>query len=309
MACFHPLKGYRSRERTQTGKRKIVFNVSQAYADLPLTVPCGQCTGCRLERSRQWAIRCVHEAQLHPDNCFITLTYNDENLPDDRSVDHPAFQRFFKRLRKKYEPKKIRYYMCGEYGEKFGRPHYHACVFGHDFDDKVLWKMVKDQPLYTSKKLGALWSDENGDEIGFSTVGGVTFQSAAYVARYIMKKITGPRADDHYQWVDPETGEIHKRAAEYTQQSRRPGIASGWLKKYHADVYPSDFVVLNGKKVKPPKAYDRSYELLNPTELERLKHARVRKSKKNLADQTPERLKVREIVQHSKVTQLKRTIQ
>ncbi len=140
-------------------------------------------------------------------------------------------------------------------------------------------------------------------------MGDVTFQSAAYVARYVMKKVTGNKADDHYTWIDPESGEIHKRAPEYTQQSRRPGIASGWLKKFHTDVYPSDFVVINGKKVKPPKAYDRSFELSSPQLMSRLKGARVRRGKSKADDNTPERLRVREKCLDAKINQLKRTIQ
>ena len=121
MACYTPLKGYRSTELTKNGKRKIVFNRNHGFADLPVTVPCGQCIGCRLERSRQWAIRCTHEASLWEKNCFITLTYNDENLPKDGSLDVTHFQKFMKRLRKKHGAG-IRFYHCGEYGDKFGFP-------------------------------------------------------------------------------------------------------------------------------------------------------------------------------------------
>ena len=151
-------------------------------------VPCGQCIGCRLERSRQWAIRCVHEASLHTDNCFITLTYSPDCLPSDGSLNHDDFQKFFKRLRKHIAPKKIRYYMCGEYGEdlqqpsKLGRPHFHACLFGLDFDDKQLYIVRDDVKLYTSATLEKIWGK------GFVTIGDVTFESAAYVARYIAKK-------------------------------------------------------------------------------------------------------------------------
>uniref|UniRef100_UPI0040482461 rolling circle replication-associated protein n=1 Tax=Shewanella sp. TaxID=50422 RepID=UPI0040482461 len=183
MACFYPIKGWRPRLGN-----KIVFNPAHGYADRPVTLPCGQCVGCRLEHSRQWAIRCVHEAQLHQDNCFITLTYNDDYLPENGTLVKRDFQLFMKRLRKKY-PHAVRYYQCGEYGSKTHRPHYHACLFGHDFKDKTLWQKGSDgTPLYISSSLQDLWSSD-GHSIGFSTIGTVTFQSAAYVARYIMKKI------------------------------------------------------------------------------------------------------------------------
>jgi len=249
-------------------------------------------------------MRCLHEAETYPVNCFITLTYDDDHLPANRSVRHRDFVLFMKRFRKKY-PHTIRYYMCGEYGETFGRPHYHACIFNHDFDDRVFYKEENGVKLYTSEKLDQLWSDDDGN-IGNTTVGDVTFQSAAYVARYIMSKITGDKAEAHYTWDCPETGEIHTREPEYTQQSRN--IGKKWFHKWTSDVFPSDQVIINGKPVKPPKAYDKFFELLSPAEMEQLKFARVRASRKNAADQTPERLRVRETVLQSKLNQLKRTL-
>ena len=243
------------------GKRKIVFNPRDGFSDLPILLPCGQCIGCRLERSRQWAIRCMHEAQLHDENSYITLTYNDKNLPKDGSLNLRHFQLFMKRLRKK-TGKKIRFYHCGEYGEKFKRPHYHACLFGYQFPDLRYFKTINGNKLYTSKYLDSVWTNKNGETMGFSTIGNVTFESAAYVARYIMKKINGEKAEAHY--VNKETGEILK--PEYTTMSRRPGgLGAEWLKKYKTDVYPGDFVVVRGKKMKPPKYYDRQYELTYPS--------------------------------------------
>ena len=118
MPCYSPIKGYRSKVLSPNGKRTIVFKPNLGFVDLPVLVPCGQCCGCRLERSRQWAIRCTHEASLHENNCFITLTFNDDNLPSDKSLDVRHFQLFMKRLRKQFGSN-IRYYHCGEYGENF----------------------------------------------------------------------------------------------------------------------------------------------------------------------------------------------
>lgn len=192
MPCFKPLDAWRPRESTGSKKLIFLYNPKTCESTTPIQVPCGQCVGCRLERSRQWAIRCVHESKLHKDNCFITLTYNDANLPSDKSLHYYDFQCFMKRLRKQYPGSKIRYYMCGEYGENFGRPHFHACIFGFNFDDLKLWKVQNKQKLYRSKKLEKLWDK------GHSSVGTVTFESAAYVARYIMKKVTGDAAKNHY---------------------------------------------------------------------------------------------------------------
>ena len=187
MACYSPLEGYRRIGGGWTPRK-------QDSAGTRLNVPCGQCIGCRLEYSRQWAIRCMHEAQLHESNAFITLTYADEHLPQDRSLDKREFQLFIKRLRKSIQPQRLRYFHCGEYGAKLGRPHYHACLFGFDFPDKELQRYSKTgEKLYRSDLLDSAWQNK-----GWALIGEVTFQSAAYVARYITKKITGEAAHDHY---------------------------------------------------------------------------------------------------------------
>jgi len=143
MACYHPLQAYR------LGDGQILFH-DKGHGD-PIELPCGQCIGCRISHSKQWAMRCVHEASLYDNNCFITLTYNPENLPPDCGLIKSDFQKFMKRLRKSYPSNKIRYYQCGEYGDKNNRPHYHALLFGFNFDD---WVYLFDSPggeqIYTS---------------------------------------------------------------------------------------------------------------------------------------------------------------
>jgi hypothetical protein len=303
LTCYQPLKGYRSKESGPDGKRKIVFNTQTGHIDLPVPIPCRQCIGCRLERSRQWAIRCKHESDLYTDNCYITLTYNPEHLPASGSVEIRHFQLFLKRLRKKFGSK-IRFFACGEYGELNHRPHYHACIFNFRFDDLVFYKNLNDHPLYTSEKLSSLWGK------GFCTVGDVTFQSAAYVARYIMKKITGPQANDHYEVTDPETGEItHSLNPEYVHMSRRPGIGKLWLNQFTSDVYPHDEVIINGKSIRPPNYYDEQYKLENPIEFEKIQKLRKIKIVKNKLDNTPDRLAIKEILQTSQASQLKRSLE
>jgi hypothetical protein len=252
-----------------------------------LRLPCSRCVGCRLERSRQWAIRCVHEASLYENNCFITLTYAPSHLPKDGSLDVREFQLFMKRLRKKYG-EGIRFFHCGEYGEKHGRPHYHAILFNFDFSDKYLWKEDNGYKLYRSPSLEALWP------YGHSSVGTATFESAAYVARYILKKVTGDSADDHYlSKVNPFTGEVFKLKPEYTTMSRRPGIASAWYDLYKDDVHSSDSVVIRARQMRPPRFYDSRYELTNPEDFEALKEARKRKAEPLAKDLTEPRLAAR----------------
>ncbi len=253
-------------------------------------IPCGKCIGCRLEKARQWAVRCYHESQMYEQNCFITLTYNEENLPKDRNIEKRELQLFFKRLRKHITEKEIRYYACGEYGTKGNRPHYHACIFNYDFPDKeILYegqykhfnnqfsKTHKSNSLYTSKTLQKIWKK------GFSTVGEVTFQSAGYVARYIQKKITGEMAKTHYKRDLLEIGS-DMRTPEFALMSRgnkkdgKGGIGKPWLEKYFTDVYPKDFFTINGVKNKPPRYYDDLLKKKNP----RL-HIKIKERRKLLA--------------------------
>lgn len=229
MACFRPIRGYRARSvNSATGRRPVVFTRKAGYEDLAVDVPCGQCIGCRLERSRQWAMRCSHEASLHEDNCFITLTYDPEHYPRDGSLSKPALQKFFKRLRKRRG--KFRYYACGEYGNESFRAHYHAILFGLDFPDKVLYTTTQGNELFISPELASIW------QFGFSTIGNVSFESCAYVVRYCMKKVTGEEAEAHYRSVDPETGEIYAIEPEFALMSRRPGIGRDWFLKFRKDV-------------------------------------------------------------------------
>lgn len=164
----------------------------------PLEVPCYWCVGCRMSRAQDWATRIKHEASLHEANSFLTLTYSDDWLPDNYSVSVKALQDFMKRLRKSLEPKKIRFFACGEYGEKNLRPHYHLIIFGHDFPDRTLWRKTGSGYLtYRSASLEKVWP------FGHCEIGTVTTESAGYVARYVLKKVTGQEAEGAYTRVHP----------------------------------------------------------------------------------------------------------
>lgn len=224
--------------------RKPYYDSAGNYIT-PLILPCGQCIGCLLHRSKQWAIRCVHEAQLHDENCFLTLTYDDLNLPSDGSLHKEHFQKFMKRLRKALFPRKIRFFACGEYGSQLNRPHYHAIIFGWYPEDKKLFSINRGSMIHVSPMLAKLWP------FGFHTVGAVTFESAAYVARYVLKKHTGRDAQMHYDGLEPE----------FVLMSRKPGIARDWIEKFSGDVYPHDYVVIRDNiKCRPPRYYDQIYD-------------------------------------------------
>lgn len=292
MPCYYPCMGYRSKVPNKNGKFPLVFD-SSGDRTQPVQFPCGQCVGCRLERSRQWAVRCVQEASLHVDNCFITLTYDDNNLPSDNALHIRDFQLFMKRLRKDVG-KKVRFFHCGEYGKETRRPHYHALLFGYDFKDKLLWKEKNGVPWFLSEYLTRLWKN------GHTTVGAVTFESAAYVARYCLKKSDKVSYEEH----------VAGRTPEYVTMSRRPGIAAEWYKRFWSDIYPHDIMEANGVKQRPPRFFDGRFELDNPDKYEDLKLKRELKARDPcMAQHTlPARLRVREEVKLRKIALLKRDI-
>lgn len=194
--------------------------------------------------------------------------------------------------------------MCGEYGEGgTRRPHYHACIFNADFPDKVYFKKSETgEKLYTSETLTRLWPH------GHSTTGQVTFNSAAYVARYIMKKVTGEHAEFFYEEIDQDTGELVQLVPEFNHMSLKPGIGAGWLERYEADVYPQGKVVVRGHESRSPRYYDQRYKQLAPEIWEQLAWSRQQEGIKRHADNTPERLAVRETVAKAKIKKLKRSL-
>ena len=310
MPCYSPLKGYRN-----IINGGITFKRSDSAGE-QMEVACGQCLGCRLDRARMWAMRIVHEADLHEvgRSCFITLTYRDEAqcteqqvrqgffIPNDWSLCKKHFQDFMKRLRKTREPDKIKFFHVGEYGSKckhdldinycacnVGRPHYHAILFNCCFDDLYPVGQRDDIIYYASKELEQIW------KYGFVQVGEVNFESAGYVARYCLKKVTGDMADEHYMNVDAN-GEVTFVLPEYCTMSRGGrrgrGIAYEWFKRFHGDVFPSDEVPIVGQGVikKAPRYYDRLLEVVDPILHAEVKKLRAEFKKAHKDEYTPERL-------------------
>lgn len=335
MPCYSPLSAWRGGVQA-SGKRAIVWNARESALPNGFALPCGQCIGCRLERSRQWAMRCLHEASLYEENCFLTLTYDDEHLPVDGSLVKEDFQLFMKRLRKRFEGRKVRYFHCGEYGEEcrdcfksrrlcvcrvfnegIGRPHYHAIMFNVNFLDRFLHTTRNGFKLDRSETLETIWDKGN------SLIGDVTFESAAYVARYVMKKVSGEKVDElegvfglrHYEKFSRLTGEVKEVLPEYVTMSRGGrgeglgGIGKGWFNRYKGDVYPGDFVVVRGLRMKPPRFYDGLMEALDPLEFERIKGLRVLNGLKHADDNTMFRLRVKEEVKKASIKTLRRGLE
>jgi hypothetical protein len=241
-----------------------------------------------VEKARQWGMRCVHEAKMWKRNAYITLTYNDVALPPGGTLVLRDVQLFMKRLRKSREPDTIRFFLGGEYGETNGRPHYHALLFNCGFPDMLFHTANKrGEPLYTSKELDALW------QLGYASIGEVTFDSAVYCAKYALKKVTGDKAVDHYTVYD-ENGECFERLPEFAVMSRRPGIGRGYYERFGNEVRAHDSVVIDGREVRPPKYYDDRSKAVDVEGFERHKRRRKRLAVLNKFDNTAERLAVKE---------------
>ena len=200
----------------------------------------------------------MYEARDHTENSFITLTFDDEHLPDIPSIQVADLQKFFKLIRYSLQGKKIRYFASGEYGKQqdpfainqnLGRPHYHAIVFGHDFErGEVVNTNERGEAVYSSPELEKWWKK------GHCSTGPVTMESAAYVARYTCKKIGGKLAKEHYEYIHPETGEVHALRPEFAVQSR--GIGRNRFERYKSD-FEKGYINANGTPQRIPRAWKK----------------------------------------------------
>lgn len=285
MTCYHPIRAIVIGSK-DNGKKNIkivgkeydnTFAGKQVYEEVML--PCGKCIGCRIEKSKDWANRLMLELMDHDKACFITLTYNDDNLPeshyiDDDGVLHTShtlvkkhFQDFMKRLRKRFQPIEIRFYACGEYGSKTKRPHYHAILYGIDFsEDRFIHNITKEGYIqYRSPTLEKCW------KFGFSMINEVNWQTCAYVARYVTKKFYG-KQNIYYQTFNI--------VPEFSLMSRRPGIGRKYYDEHKDEIYRNQEIFISdakgGKKVMPPKYFDRLFEEERPEVMEQIKSNRMR---------------------------------
>lgn len=222
---------------------------------------CGQCMECRLAYSREWAIRITHEAQMHERNCFLTLTYDNDHLPDHGQLVKRDLQLFFKRLRKSTGP--FRYVACGEYGELKRRPHFHVALFGLDFaaDRIEFGEGIRGDKIYVSQTLHSAWM-QSTFPLGH-TIGSLKFESAAYIARYITKRIAGVGASPLPLWGDPDSGEVVMPNPEFLVCSK--GIGKSWFDKYFvSDVFPHARVITaQGTPAPVPRYYKTKLASMN----------------------------------------------
>ena len=213
----------------------------------------------------------------------------------------------------------MRFFHVGEYGRKckhgidlervacplcnVGRPHYHACLFNCTFSDLEPYESDGGIIRYTSPTLQKIWG------YGFVDVGEVNYASAAYGARYILKKVNGQNAPDHYTSYDLD-GVVTFLQPEYTTMSRKPGIGKDWYDKYKTDVYPSDETPVPGFGVikKVPRYYDELFKIEDPISMEQIKELRKKYKEDNKEEYTPQRLEAKYKVKKASIEQKKRKL-
>lgn len=333
MSCYHPMHAFQI-GLTDNGKPKYQIESETTEWTHPkingqiitdkiikeyIEIPCGKCIGCRLDYSRKWATRCMLEASCYKNNAFVTLTYAPEFLPIRKNileetgeyVNTPTLQdkdltKFMKDLRRYFEyhygENNIRFYACGEYGELYERPHYHIIIFNIEIKDlEPLFKNAMGQTIYTSKSLETIWGK------GIVRVGEVTWESAAYVARYVMKKQKGPNSEEYYATVKGY-------APEFVRMSRKPGIARQYYEDNKEKIYTNDelFIIKKGKalKVKPVAYFDKLYDVEQHEKMQSIKLNRKESAKLKLNNELSKtslnKLAYMELKEKNKLEQLKK---
>lgn len=319
LSCYHPLHAWPTGCLTAAGKTEYLITgfsdppippqsvIKTGYHGKPVTIPCGQCIGCRIDRSREWANRCLMELESHPEGgYFLTLTYNDMHLPwswyadpytgeaqPSLTLDRRDVQLFIKRLRRA-TGQSLRYFGCGEYGPRTMRPHYHLIIFGLVLDDlePLPGRSSQGYTYYRSKLVEDCWSfgmrdqyrhdvsptvyDDRGrprkvtSTAGYVVVGAISWETCAYTARYVTKKLTGDAAQyyDYFNITPP-----------FSMMSLKPGIGADF---YRPEIYEHEHIVLStptgGRKFRPPKYFDRMFDIEYPEKMLEIKRDRVRKA-------------------------------
>lgn len=255
-----------------------------------MTVPCGHCLGCRTDQARGWAVRMVHEGDVNPPAWMVTLTYRPEKIPENGTLAPRDPTLFVKRLRGSLS-ERFSYYLAGEYGDLSGRPHYHAVLFGARFLDRDRITDRNGAPVFRSDSLEAAW------KLGLCEFTGLNYAAARYVAAYVRKKVRQKDHPEAYVRVNPLTGELVDIEREYGRMSRRPAIGRRWIEKYWKDVYPRDYVVMDGRELKPPRYYDKWMEAHHPRLMLEVKQQRL----EDIVDFPDEQLRMREKVHRARV--------
>lgn len=331
MACTSPIRGVRGSDGVVRLKKGIPDARLFGTGDKPeLELACGRCMDCKIRRANDWATRLTHEGQAHDRNCFLTLTFSDDGLAlrELQRGTHPAdldladWQLFAKRLRQELtrqqrrmekklglprtKPVSFRFFQVGEYGDDNNRPHYHALIFGQDFTGEGdRWRTETGHPAWTSRTIEKLWP------YGFHQIQDLTPETINYVSRYVQKKLYGQRKEAALARLDLQTGEHVTVRPEFATMSRggkskKGGIGAEWFKRWQTEVFPDDFLVIQGEKKPVPRYYTELLKKSDEQLAEQVKKQREEKAKKRAADNTPEKRVVRSKVTMGKL-RLKRS--
>jgi len=304
---FTGLRNYRDENGINPYETEAYKYYSRNENWKPINIPCGQCLDCRLKKSQEKGIRSLHEASGHSRNCFLTLTYDSEHLPEKGHLNFEHPKNFIKRLRDKISREgggKILTTGCAEYGEKLGRPHYHIIIFGYDFEDKEFFRYSENDwspkkwPVYISQTLRELWPYGNHE------IGSVTYESACYVARYTLKKITGKNAQEAYGDKPPERSICI---------SNRRGIGKDWLMDNINDCINHDQVFIEKENkidhFPLPRYYSKMIEKYFPEQFKKIKQKRLDSIKEIDKDLTKDRLQTRKKVRELRQKKQQRNLE
>ena len=300
MSCAFPVTAY----QPDPGAPLVFKNNGEFSNAKRIFIPCGRCKYCRLDYSQAWAVRITHEDQIHIENgkrsFFLTLTYDEKHLPENGFLRYKDFQKFLKRLREREAPNRIRYVVAGEYGEKTGRPHYHAILFGMDelIDAEFIGNSQKnDKPMYKSGYLDDLWQQ------GFVTVQSVTPQSAGYVASYALKDTKTAYKEREAKTVRNKEGDLESYPKPFLRMSLKPAIGIPFCEKYHKDGFSGDTIMYRGKQYPVPEVYIRWLSKFDPDEADRLRQIKqdYMATKEARKEKTPSRLKAKAICRDARL--------
>lgn len=338
MPCYHPYirienrtKPYKTQKGTIAYKTTIerANDITSRIEELRhhgnykyQVIPCGNCIGCRLEYSREWANRGYLEAKCYKNNYFVTITYNEENIKTNEEIidrDGITYTNdgewkgtlvpkdltdFIKRLRRimerEYNQKSgIRYMACGEYGEQNERPHYHIIFFNLNLPTDSFYnpKIINEEIYYQNKIIEKAWKK------GISNISEASWNNIAYTARYITKKLKGKGAEEYYATKGQEK--------EFLRVSRMPGIGKPYYDKYKKEIYQNDEIIIKNKEgvisCKPPHYFDDLYEKEQPERMKKIKRKREKeqRNREKIKDEKTSKTRIQqlEVEERTKIMQ------
>lgn len=258
--CTSPKKAWLPKKPDKDGKKPLLFkppNHTKIFDYEIIETPCNHCIACEKLRALRTAVQLACELKTTlGDSLFLTLTYNDENLPSDFSVNKNHLQNFLKKLRhwriKTDHIGNFRYLSQNEYGGKFSRPHVHIAGFNLTIPDLRSVQSKGAYQAFDSEIINQLWGKGDVHIIR------LCFENCLYIANHhIDEKVDNKGKVHETPIIHPVTKRLIKtRKPEFSTRSSRPGIGKDFFKKYFSDIYPGDFMINKGQEMPVPKYFD-----------------------------------------------------